>query len=344
MKSIKTSFLSLIILFLGYSGQSLRAMEKEAESQFVDKDNSEFECCVCFSEINPEQSDNIIVFNCNHYLCNECFEDWQQKGNTCPMCRAPIVRAYRTFKDVLAREELNEARKQIEQLKRERKQEQETMRTIGELHEMQLDQIQQLTLEKVNKEQKFNDERLQIARLQSKIEREQKTRHELNELYEKQLEQIQQLTLDNAEIKLKLERWKSNQEEAKYNWHTEKNEQYKVTEKKEIEFQKPVAVNFVEILYKAIINDSPKEISQAVKAGADINSEIANNSLLLLAVLLNKPKAVKELLKLNAKFNYNYIQRAVELGNRSKIIEILMQYGANKCRYNNNIEKNEKYK
>lgn len=122
MNSVKTNFLALfIILFLG---QSLIAMEKQNNSKLIGYINSEFECCVCLEEINPDQSDNIIVLNCNHYICNDCCEDWKERANTCPQCRAPIVRAYRTFNDRLVQEKFNNARNQVIELQEKLQQEQ----------------------------------------------------------------------------------------------------------------------------------------------------------------------------------------------------------------------------
>jgi len=44
-------------------------------------------CPVCFENKNTTQ-----FYNCNHSLCNECYNKWVNGGNICPECRAePII-------------------------------------------------------------------------------------------------------------------------------------------------------------------------------------------------------------------------------------------------------------
>jgi len=57
------------------------------------------------------------------------------------------------------------------------------------------------------------------------------------------------------------------------------------------------------MLYRAILNDSPKEIRDAVQAGADVNHEINNKHPLCWAVVLTKSKAVEALLECGANKN-----------------------------------------
>jgi len=234
VNNIKT-YIKFLALSITLSSKPLIAMEKETESELSVYNNTELECCVCFNEINPEKSDGIIVFNCNHYLCNECFENCQE----CPTCRGPLERAFRTFKDRLANEELNELNKKIKQL-------------------------------------------------QSELDLEKTEKHDLHKSEMQLIKQLQQL---------KLEKDKKNGEK-----------------RRSCIEQKPITA----LLYEAIRNDSPEEIRQAVQAGADLNCKIVYKSPLLLAYIYKKHNAIKELLKLNAKFNDSpvNIKQVLELYNQ----------------------------
>ena len=41
------------------------------------------ECPICY-----ENKDTKKFYNCNHLLCNECYNKWINGGNVCPECRA----------------------------------------------------------------------------------------------------------------------------------------------------------------------------------------------------------------------------------------------------------------
>eukprot|EP00003_Mantamonas_plastica_P004983 TRINITY_DN13999_c0_g1_i1.p2 TRINITY_DN13999_c0_g1~~TRINITY_DN13999_c0_g1_i1.p2 ORF type:complete len:173 (+),score=58.43 TRINITY_DN13999_c0_g1_i1:538-1056(+) len=46
------------------------------------EDESEEMCIVCM-ENNPE-----VVLSCAHSYCKSCIDEWKERSNTCPMCRA----------------------------------------------------------------------------------------------------------------------------------------------------------------------------------------------------------------------------------------------------------------
>jgi hypothetical protein len=58
---------------------------------YIKKKNSiNYECPICYNNINPI---NYIKLNCDHYLCKDCHEKWNDKCNEnkikmlCPLCR-----------------------------------------------------------------------------------------------------------------------------------------------------------------------------------------------------------------------------------------------------------------
>ena len=48
------------------------------------------ECCVCYTQttLSHHYSCNLTLNN-NHGLCNNCWNQWRNRNNTCPVCRAP---------------------------------------------------------------------------------------------------------------------------------------------------------------------------------------------------------------------------------------------------------------
>mgnify|MGYP006145410311 CR=1 FL=1 len=46
-------------------------------------------CTICMKEDITDE--NIYTTDCKHMFCNECLDDWFQRGNkTCPLCRSEI--------------------------------------------------------------------------------------------------------------------------------------------------------------------------------------------------------------------------------------------------------------
>jgi len=48
------------------------------------------ECPCCYEAFNH----NIKYYKCNHCLCYNCFNDWNARGSTCPLCRMPVKQSY----------------------------------------------------------------------------------------------------------------------------------------------------------------------------------------------------------------------------------------------------------
>lgn len=94
------------------------------------------------------------------------------------------------------------------------------------------------------------------------------------------------------------------------------------------------------MLYRAILNDSPEEIRQAIQAGANVREVIKDNKFpLIWAVLLGRHKAIEALLendvkKLDVPYPYhadcarfNYLEQALLLGDIKSAL-ILVKMGA----------------
>jgi len=56
------------------------------------------ECPICY-----ENKDTKKFYNCNHLLCNECYNKWINGGNICPECRAEPIISHKklNFKKIL---------------------------------------------------------------------------------------------------------------------------------------------------------------------------------------------------------------------------------------------------
>jgi len=47
-----------------------------------------YECEICKA---GKDIKNKVVLSCTHFLCGECFQEWEKRANTCPFCRAVFV-------------------------------------------------------------------------------------------------------------------------------------------------------------------------------------------------------------------------------------------------------------
>ncbi|HEV2916713.1 MAG TPA: ankyrin repeat domain-containing protein [Candidatus Babeliales bacterium] len=81
---------------------------------------------------------------------------------------------------------------------------------------------------------------------------------------------------------------------------------YPKTSEKLEQYINPGKLSQKDFLHQAIINDSPEDIKNAVKLGADVNIGLANQPPLLFAILTKKYQAAKELLNNGANPNITY--------------------------------------
>lgn len=74
---------------------------------------------------------------------------------------------------------------------------------------------------------------------------------------------------------------------------------------------KPQKISPQELLHQAIVNDSVADIDKAIQLGANINKGIADQSPLLMAILLGRTKAIQKLLQYDINPNISYQQKHV---------------------------------
>ena len=55
-------------------------------NSLINFNKSGIECCIC-KEITLVRG---ILSVCKHYFCIECILKWEQKSNSCPLCRLEI--------------------------------------------------------------------------------------------------------------------------------------------------------------------------------------------------------------------------------------------------------------
>lgn len=48
------------------------------------------ECPCCYEIFN----NNVKYYNCSHSICSNCFNDWNARRPTCPLCRQPVKQEY----------------------------------------------------------------------------------------------------------------------------------------------------------------------------------------------------------------------------------------------------------
>ncbi len=82
------------------------------------------------------------------------------------------------------------------------------------------------------------------------------------------------------------------------------------------------AISPQEMLYKAILADSTEEIKQAVENGASVHQDINGKAPLFWAVVLNKTKAVEELLICNVIIEKELIQISINNGDNNNKLKI----------------------
>jgi hypothetical protein len=72
------------------------------------------------------------------------------------------------------------------------------------------------------------------------------------------------------------------------------------------EYTNPNKLQAQELLHKAIMNDAAEDIIEAIKLGANINLGVGNQAPILIALMMNKATAFRELLNSGANVNIRY--------------------------------------
>ncbi|KAH3758895.1 hypothetical protein Pelo_9277 [Pelomyxa schiedti] len=60
--------------------------ESEAKHNITPAPDRDDECVICM------ERQSSVVLECTHSFCKQCIDDWMQKSETCPMCRAHTQR------------------------------------------------------------------------------------------------------------------------------------------------------------------------------------------------------------------------------------------------------------
>lgn len=75
-----------IIIDIDSETSDYNSIECEEEDLYISfLFNDIINCPVCYEDIY-----NYYIFKCNHHLCFNCYEEWSERNDTCPMCRKQI--------------------------------------------------------------------------------------------------------------------------------------------------------------------------------------------------------------------------------------------------------------